>query len=317
MELYKNAYQIQSLYGNRNLFQYLFVGESIVLVDSGIASTPEGAIFPYMDRLKIDPQSLSLVITTHPDVDHQGGNSTIKSIAPQVRFACGEADREMVEDPFALFRLRYNFAKAEYGVGFESDEPWPDAGKPQKVDSVFCGGEKIRINQGWEMDVLHVPGHSHGHLALYDGKHRAAFVSDAIHGRGCPNADGNLGIPVTYYFVDLYLSTLQYFEKLSIDTLYSGHWPIMRGKEVQDFIAESRRTVELIDRLILQNLAKYRSGLSLKELMDAVASAVGEWPKDTWFLATFPVKGHLDRLEHSNRVRMVRGTQLPKWQLAT
>src|SRR5207249_9266357 len=136
-----------------------------------------------------------------------------------------------------------------------------------------------------------------GHLALYDANHRAAFVSDAIHGRGCPNADGKIGIPVTYYFVDVYLSTLQYFERLKIDVLYSGHWPIMRGEEIKDFIAESRRTVELLDRLILQSLGTNRPGLSLKELIDAVADAVGEWPKDTWFLAGFPIKGHLDRLE--------------------
>ena len=313
MEIYKNAYQVQSLYGGRNLFQYLFVGDSIVLVDSGVAETPEKTIFPYMDKVKIGPQNLSLVVTTHPDLDHQGGNSVIKSLVPKARLVCGEADREMVEDPHTLFRLRYNFAKAEHGVGFASDEPWPDAGKPQRVDAVFRGGEKIRLSDGWELDVLHVPGHSHGHLALYDTKHWTAFVSDAIHGRGCPNADGTIGIPVTYYFVDLYLSTLQHFEKLKIDTLYSGHWPIMRGEEVSDFIAESRRTVEFIDRVILRDLAKHPSGLTLKELMNTTAEAVGEWPKDTWFLAAFPVKGHLDRL--GNRVHMVRGVDCPKWQL--
>jgi glyoxylase-like metal-dependent hydrolase (beta-lactamase superfamily II) len=315
MELYRNAYRIQSLYGDRNLFQYLFVGEKTILVDSGIAETPEKAIFPYMDRLKIDPARLSMVVTTHPDLDHQGGNSAIKSLAPQAQLTCGEADREMVEDPHALFRLRYNFAKAEHGVGFASDEPWPDCGKAQAVDAVFHGGERIWISDGWEMDVLHVPGHSHGHLALYDAKHRAAFVSDAIHGRGCPNANGELGIPVTYYFVDAYLSTLQHFENLNIDVLYSGHWPTMRGEEIRHFIAESRRTVEFLDRVILRSLTTHEVGLALKEIVDTVAEAVGEWPRETWFLTTFPVKGHLDRLEQQGKVRIVRGEHLPRWQL--
>jgi glyoxylase-like metal-dependent hydrolase (beta-lactamase superfamily II) len=316
MELYRDAYQIQSLFGDRNLFQYLFAGESIVLVDSGIAETPEKAIFPYMDKLNIDPQKLTLVVTTHPDLDHQGGNSAIKSIARQAQIACGEADREMVEDPHALFRLRYNFAKAEHGVGFESDEPWPEAGEAQKVDVVFRGGEKIRINSTWEIDVLHVPGHSHGHLALYDAKHRTAFVSDAIHGRGCPNANGDIGIPITYYFVDTYLSTLHYFENLEIDVLYSGHWPTMCGEEIKDFIAESRHTVEFLDQVLLRSLTRHPTGLRLKDLIDAVAEAVGEWPKPTWFLATFPVKGHLDRLEQQNRVQVVRGERFPRWRLA-
>jgi len=41
MELYPGAYQIQSLFGGRNLFQYLFTGENVVLVDTGIAGTPQ------------------------------------------------------------------------------------------------------------------------------------------------------------------------------------------------------------------------------------------------------------------------------------
>ena len=315
MELYRNAYQIQSLYGKRNLFQYLFIGDDIVLLDSGVAETPERAILPYLDDLRIDPRRISQIVTTHPDLDHQGGNSALKKVASNARLACGEADRKMVEDPRALFQLRYNFAKAEHGVGFESDEPWPDAGKAQNVDAVFRGGETIRVSHGWDLDVLHVPGHSHGHLAFYDGKHRTAFVSDAIHGRGCPNSDGCMGIPVTYYFVDMYLTTLRYFESLAIDVLYSGHWPTMRGEEVKDFIADSRRTVEFLDRVTLQTLANHRQGLSLKELINSVANAVGEWPRDTWFLATYSVKGHLDRLTQQNKIRIVPDLHPPRWQL--
>ena len=315
MELYKNTFQIQSLYGGRNLFQYLFVGENVVLVDAGIAETPEHVIFPYFDNLKLDPRRLTLVVITHPDLDHQGGNYGIRKKAAQALLACGEADRAMIEDPRALFDRRYNFAKKEHGLGFSGDDPWPDAGAPQRVDLGFSGGETIHIGEEWELQVLHVPGHSHGHLALYDPRHKAAFVSDAIHGRGCPNANGTMGIPVTYFYVDIYLSTLRYFEGLAIDVLYSGHWPAMRGEEITDFIFTSRATVELIDRVILSNLGKVPAGLTLQELVDVVANAAGDWPKETWFLATYPVLGHIERLESRNKARKVPGTPFPRWQL--
>jgi len=315
MNLYPNVYQLRSLYGRRNLFQYLFVGDAVVLVDTGIDETPEKVIFPYFERLKLPLDKLSLVITTHPDLDHQGGNHAIKRAVPQSRLACGEADREMVEDPRTLFQRRYNFAKAEHDIGFDGDEPWPEAGKRQPVDQTFKGGEKILVSSGWELDVLHVPGHSHGHLAIYDAKHRAAFVSDALHGRGCPNADGTMGIPVTYYLVDTYLSTLCYFEKLSIDVLYSGHWPTMRGEQVSDFIAESRRAVEFIDGALRRDLSRHPEGMSLKELVNSAAAAVGEWPNDSWFLAMFPVKGHLDRMVDEGEARLVRKHGLTLWQL--
>lgn len=312
MELYKNVYQIQSLYGGRNLFQYLFAGENIVLVDSGIADTPEKIIFPYFDRLKIKPAQLTLAVTTHADLDHQGGNDSVKRASPSALLACGAADREMVEDPRVLFDGRYNFLRAEHDVGLDPD-PWPEAGRLRRMDLCFSGGERIRLSEDWALEVLHVPGHSRGHLALYDAKNKAAFVGDAIHGRGCPKAAGGLAIPVTYYDVDIYLSTLRYFENLAIDVLYSGHWPVMRGEEVRDFIAESRRTVEFIDRVILASLAKTPAGLTLKELMDAVANAVGDWPEESWNLAMFPLQGHMQRLEDLAKARRVERTRPVKW----
>jgi len=312
MELYKNAYQIQSLFGGRNLFQYLFAGRNMLLVDSGIAETPEKTIFPYLDGLKVRPDEIRLVITTHPDLDHQGGNAAMMRVAPRAWLGCGAADREMVEDPKTLFNHRYNYLMEYHGVGLDPD-PWPEAGEARKVDVTFSGGESIRLADDWWLEVLHVPGHSRGHLALYDPKHRAAFVGDAIHGRGCPKAEGSMGIPVTYYYVDIYLSTLRYFETLGIDVLYSGHWPTMRGEEIRDFIAESRRTVELFDRVILANLEKNPAGLTLKDLIDAVANAVGDWPPSSWGLAMFPVKGHMDRLEELGRVRRLEGARPVKW----
>ena len=315
MELYRNVHRIESLYGGRNLFQYLFVGDQVVLVDTGIAETPEKVIFPALDRLKLKPQRLSLAVVTHADLDHQGGSDAIKHLSPESKLSCGVADRTMVEDPRALFDLRYNHLRAEHDVGFDPD-PWPEAGRARKMDLCFSGGEKIRLSDDWDLEVLHVPGHSSGHLALYDARHKSAFVGDAIHGRGCPKAEGGMAIPVTYYEVDIYLSTLRYFEGLAIDVLYSGHWPTMRGEEIRDFIADSRRTVELFDRVILQTLDQNPAGLTLKELIDAVAQAVGEWPREGWNLAMFPVKGHMDRLEERASVRRVPGTRPVRWQRA-
>ena len=210
MKLYEDVYQIQSLYHGRNLFQYLFVGDNVVLADTGIAETPEKVIFPALDRLKLKPERLTLAVTTHADLDHQGGNDGVKRAAPLAWLACGEADRALIEDPRVLYDRRYNYLRAEHDVGFDP-EPVPDAGKPRKMDICFTGGERIRLRDDWTLEVLHVPGHSAGHLALYDPKHRAAFVGDAVHGRGCPKATGGMAIPVTYYGVDIYLSTLRYF----------------------------------------------------------------------------------------------------------
>lgn len=312
MELYPRVYQIQSLYGGRNLFQYLFVGDNIVLADTGITTTPEKTIFPFFDELKLNPRQLTLAITTHADLDHQGGNDAIKRISPDTLLTCGEGDRELVENPGALYGRRYNFLKDDHEVGFEG-EPSPDAGKHRKMDVTFSGGERIHLGENWWLEVLHVPGHSEGHLALYDRQYAALFAGDAVQGRGCPKAAGGMAIPVTYYHVDTYLSTIRYFEHLPIEVLYTGHWPVMRGEEVKDFLSESRRTVEFVDRAILRSLQKNPAGLTMKELINTVAEAVGDWPDDGVFLAMFPIKGHMDRMEQQGRVKLDRSSHPAKW----
>ena len=89
MELYPSVYQIQSLFGGRNLFQYLLVGDNTVLVDTGIAETPEKVIFPYLDSLRLPAERLTLAVTTHADLDHQGGNDAIKRTSPATWLSCG------------------------------------------------------------------------------------------------------------------------------------------------------------------------------------------------------------------------------------
>jgi glyoxylase-like metal-dependent hydrolase (beta-lactamase superfamily II) len=316
MELYPGAYQISSLYKDgRSLFQYLFVGARVLLVDSGVAETPQNSIFPYMEKLGLRPDRLSLLVTTHPDLDHQGGNSAIRESAPMALLACGEADRHLVEDPECLYRERYNFLQKEHGVGF-GDEISSDTGRRCRVDIGFRGGEQIAIADGWELEVLHVPGHSHGHLALYDAAHKTAYVSDAIHGRGCPKADGSMGIPVTYFYIDAYLSTVTYLEHLQLERLYTGHWPAMYGEEIWDFFNDSRRTVEILDRKILRTLRQARVGLTLSELMDAAMEEFPEWPVDTRVLTAFPLKGHLDRLQNRGEICMDHSSSPPRWKSA-
>jgi len=73
--------------------------------------------------------------------------------------------------------------------------------------------------------------------------------------------------------------------------------------------------VEFLDRVILTKLEKNRAGLSMKELTDAVATAVGDWPPESWLLAMFPVKGHMDRLEQQGKVRALRGPRPVKFEL--
>ena len=55
--------------------QYLLIGEErAVLVDTGLAGTPEAVIVPYLERVGLSVDDVDEVIISHADVDHCGGN---------------------------------------------------------------------------------------------------------------------------------------------------------------------------------------------------------------------------------------------------
>ena len=58
-----------------------------------------------------------MAVNTHADADHHGGNGMLSKIAPQVLLACGDADREVIENPDRLFAARYNQWIPEHGYG--------------------------------------------------------------------------------------------------------------------------------------------------------------------------------------------------------
>jgi hypothetical protein len=41
MEIFPNIHEIRSVFGDRYIQQYLFVGDRIVLLDAGVLATPE------------------------------------------------------------------------------------------------------------------------------------------------------------------------------------------------------------------------------------------------------------------------------------
>lgn len=316
MELYPGVHQIASLFGGRNLYQYLFVGERMtVLLDSGVADTPEQVIFPYMEQIGLRPQQLTLAITMHADLDHQGGNAALRAASRHTLLACHRDDRKLIESPEALYCLRYDHLHADCGVA-APEEMMPHAGRPTAIDVLFSGGETLRLGPDWELQVWHVPGHSDGHLTLYDPKHRAAFSSDAVQGRGNFNADGSMAFGPTYYAVDAYLNTIQFLESMPIEHLYSGHWANAHGTEVADFLRVSRIFVERMEELLPVCLDRHPGGATLAELIAGLAPRMGDWPAPANWLFMWAVYGHLVRQEQRQKVARVAGAHPIRWKRA-
>jgi glyoxylase-like metal-dependent hydrolase (beta-lactamase superfamily II) len=314
MEIFPGVHQIRSCIADRHLFQYLFVGDNVVLLDTGFASTPDDIILPFMSNLGVAPEHLTFAINTHADADHHGGNSLLKERCENLLLACGDMDRDVIQDPDRLFASRYNRWFADHGVGLTTNpeaEAWVRrmAGPAHRIDVSFRGGETIAIDDQRSLRVLHVPGHSHGHLAFYDGVNRAVYVGDALHGSCCPSREGNPSLPPAYFAVLAYLGTVQTVEALDIEWIYSAHWPTYSGPQIAEFLAECRNFVERAASLIRSAIEEHPEGVTLQDCIARCGPSMGSWPAQNQWLLMYPVHGHLAHLEQLGVAKQTRSEE--------
>jgi hydroxyacylglutathione hydrolase len=62
---------------DRFVYSYLLVGETITLVDTGVAGC-ENIIFDYIRSIGRDPREISLIILTHSHPDHIGAARSVQ-----------------------------------------------------------------------------------------------------------------------------------------------------------------------------------------------------------------------------------------------
>jgi glyoxylase-like metal-dependent hydrolase (beta-lactamase superfamily II) len=290
-EPFDGVYMLEGQVGVRPLYLPLLRGDfGALLLDTGCAEHVEGLILPGLRELGLEPSDLRFIFNTHCDSDHVGGNAGMKRWAPRSVIGCGQADRSVIEQPKELFRLRYD-AYRKYGVFYTEEvarNMRSDLGEPQPVDLTFRGGEHLRLSADWDLEILHLPGHSKGHLGLWDHRNRVLFGGDAIQGAVYLSATGEPALCPTYLYPETYLQTCQLIEQLDIDCYVSCHWPIKRDQEIAEFCQETRAFVERAE-LLLRN-----SGLNdLREACLQLGPHLGNWPEAVNLELAYAMAGHL------------------------
>ena len=284
-------------------------GESLLL-DCGTTAHAANEVPTYLNQLGIRENDLSWLIMTHPDGDHCGGSAEIKRRFPRVRLACGDADRDMVESPDYLFSFRYDGYRKDHGIYFDpktAQEIKNCSSQPQGVTLTFAGGETLRLGRSRILEIWHLPGHSHGHLGVYDRDHQVLYYGDAIQGAGYRSIHGTWSLCPTYLYVNAYLQTIRTIENSPAQTIIGCHWPVLRDKDaIRQFCSESRNFVLQADRLIADYLHKHPSGVTLRELCEQLSDQLGDWPKEVCLELANAFSGHLQRGIETGRFEVDR-----------
>ena len=103
-------------------------------------------IIEYLDNNKI---KLKFILNTHHHYDHVGGNQKLKE---------------------------------KYGasvVGYKEDEK-----RIPEID-ILLNDQETWIHKNFEAKIIHVPGHTLGHICLYFYKEESVFTGDTLFSLGC------------------------------------------------------------------------------------------------------------------------------------
>lgn len=297
MELVPGVHRIDAEVGGRPLYLFVFVGDRRLLLDAGCASTVDEFIAPTLGELGLGLSDLDVLLITHSDLDHQGGAELLTVANPSLWVTCGVQDIPLVSDPESLVTRRYEAYRELHGIGPDEQAlTWMrvQSGGPVRVDVGWSGGELIELGPDWSVRILHVPGHSAGHLAVYDERSGALFSGDCLQGSVYLGLDGTPKLCPTYTHVDDYLATADLVESLALRELHGCHWPPARGSEVTAFISETRAYVDYIDRLVRECLAQ---PLTLEQLIWRVNERlVPPWPEEIAPELVYSLHGHVEWL---------------------
>jgi glyoxylase-like metal-dependent hydrolase (beta-lactamase superfamily II) len=325
MEVMANVHQIPVNYKGRALKLYLLLGPELsMLMDTGDAAVPESDILPYFAKIGFDPKRLTHVMATHPDVDHTGGLHRMFLAAPQAKFVCGTGDREQVESPEGLadIRSRAHYYWHQMGMDDEARAKFlPRAGGYVPIAETFAGRETLRWDAKRYVDILHVPGHSRGHLGVYLPWENAAIIGDAVHGTANRFIDGRAAFAPTYMYVDEYLGTIDRLQAMKLDKLFSCHWPdCLNNEAVNSFLNESRDYAMHAEQVILETVkASGAEGVTLKDVCLRAKPQLGDWPAERDGDTRSMACGHLERLVALGLLRVtdtppVRYIYEPRWK---
>jgi glyoxylase-like metal-dependent hydrolase (beta-lactamase superfamily II) len=271
MEVAPGIHRIESVLGPRPFSQYLLRDERSLLVDTGVKETPAEVILPFLDGHAPD-----LVLNSHADVDHYGGNAAIKAAAPDALFLAHALDVPWIESAERIMRERYGWY-AEHDLAYEPDVfQWlRDAiGPDTPIDIHLRGGERIRLGPTLTVEVLHLPGHSPGHVGLWDPSSRTAIVIDAVLARGLLDTEGNVIHPPPYFDVDGYVEATRLLQELRPARLLTAHYEVLEGEDVDRFLADTLAFVEDAQGIVEAELEAAGS-LSLPEMLDRADPILG------------------------------------------
>jgi glyoxylase-like metal-dependent hydrolase (beta-lactamase superfamily II) len=249
-------------------------GSELVLLDAGIASTPESSTAPELAALGLGLSDLTLVVNSHAHPDHMGGNAVLQKHSG-ARFAAPALEAAWLEDNERLLSELWGSDPDAMEVSAaERAELLGMLDERVRVDVLLRDGDRLPGDRS--LQVITTSGHSPGHIAVLDETSRTLFTFDDVQGRGRPYLDSSVWLAPLYTDVNRYTAGLTRLLELDFDALVPSHGDSMDATAGRRAVEDSLEWVSDVDALTRRLLQK-RGSLTVRELAGAIGSELGEY----------------------------------------
>jgi glyoxylase-like metal-dependent hydrolase (beta-lactamase superfamily II) len=169
-------------------------------------------------------------------------------------------------------------------------------------DCTLTGGETIETAAG-SLQVVWTPGHSPGHVCLYDARRRVLFSGDHILEHISPN----IGWMPDHDALGEFLASLDRIATLDVDLILPAHGAPFRGH--REWVAKTR--AHHAERCNLLLTALDGEAKTAAELIPSL------WSRSLspfhYRFALFELLAHLDHMARTGRVRSFQDGELTRW----
>lgn len=313
-ELAPGVHRVETVGGDGKLHGYhvLEGATGPVLVDSGYADAPTEVYRPFLREHGWELSDVDLVLITHSDADHFGGNAQLREHSPGATIAIHRADAPLAEDTERILDRRYRMFEEAHDLVYEREVyEWLEGmmGPDERIDLRLRGGESISVRDR-TLTTLHTPGHTRGHLMLHDGENDVVIGADGFFGRGLFDVDGDYLQPPPYFLYPEYENTIRTVESLDPEILSFTHYDVLRDDDIDAFVQESLDFVAEIETLALEILDEHGT-ISLNEAIDAVVERRGDFGLNDDL--AFPLSAHYGDLVDRGVLELVDSEGVSVW----
>ncbi len=225
---------------------YFIHGDGSMLVDTGW-DTPESfaALRHQLNEAGFGVEDIGRIVITHFHPDHYGLARRLKELSG-AKVWLHKAEKDFIHSrylrPAELAREMGQWLKAN-GVPEGELEALERASlgmvkyvSPVMPDQTLSGGERFSAGE-FEFQVIFTPGHSPGHVCLYEPSKKVLLCGDHLLAEITPHV--GLHIQSSESPLDDYLRSLDLISQLEIELALPGHGPSF-GR-VKERIEELRR----------------------------------------------------------------------------